>query len=155
MEITLVPHAGLCNRICAITSASMYVEHHPYVKMKVLWPKMKDCYACFSDLFEQPENLCVEELTGLRDYPATIQNFYIPKLWRSILYDLCIYHGAEHNSDNKNDFDEIVNGKKRIYVYSYSSFNQYTMCDSIANCLRPKKNLENIIAQFTKNYMGG
>lgn len=111
MEITLVPHAGLCNRICAITSASMYVEHHPYVKMKVLWPKMKDCYACFSDLSEQPENLCVEELTGLRDYPATIQNLYIPKLWRSILYDLCIYHGAEHNSDNKNDFDEIVNGK--------------------------------------------
>lgn len=29
------------------------------------------------------------------------------------------------------------------------------MCDSIANCLRPQKDLENIIAQFTKSYMGG
>ena len=53
MKITLVPIAGLCNRINAITSGLLYQQYHPDCELEILWWKTHDCCVVFFDLFEQ------------------------------------------------------------------------------------------------------
>lgn len=138
MEITLVPHAGLCNRICAITSGALYAQHNPDIKMRILWNKTRDCCAKFSDLFKQPESIKIEELRGLINYPAGKRNLYLPHLLRLFYYDKIINDGF----GQRDHFEESVKGKDRVYVYSYSHFNQYCLRESLANFLRPTEELQ-------------
>ena len=141
MEITLVPHAGLCNRICAVTSGALYAGNHPEVKMRILWQKTKDCCANFDDLFQQPDSIRIEELKGLKDMPAGKRNLYLPNLWRFFLYDRCINDGFAQ----RDHFDENVKGKNKVYVYSYSLFNEFCMRESVADFLKPTKEISDRI----------
>ena len=49
-SITLIPYAGLCNRMRAISSA-IYVSIHHNVPLKIIWNKSYNCAAHFTDLF--------------------------------------------------------------------------------------------------------
>ena len=49
-SITLIPYAGLCNRMRAISSA-IYVSIHHNVPLKIIWNKSHNCAAHFTDLF--------------------------------------------------------------------------------------------------------
>ncbi len=42
MKITLVPTAGLCNRLNAITSGILYQKYHKDAQLYIYWEKAKN-----------------------------------------------------------------------------------------------------------------
>ncbi len=63
--ITLIPYAGLCNRMHAIASAVRLSELHG-VPLRIMWSKTQDCAALFTDLFRPVSisGVTIEEKPG-------------------------------------------------------------------------------------------
>ncbi len=90
VKITLVPYAGLCNRLNAIASGVAYKKKHPNVDLKILWHKWFHCNCRYSDLFKQLPSQYppVQELTWqIKDLPGHKLNFNIPQKLRGLWYD--------------------------------------------------------------------
>lgn len=144
MEITLVPIAGLCNRMNAITSGLLYLKNNPECKMKILWWKSHDCNAWFSDLFEEI-NPNVQKLRSIiKDRPATIRNLYLPRLFRQYFYDFAMT--PKYRAE---DFDKLTRNKKKIYVACHNNWNQYLITENLASIFRPIKELQERIDKVT------
>lgn len=147
MEITLVPIAGLCNRMNAITSGLQYLKNNPNCKMEILWWKSHDCRVWFSDLFEDITPNVKRMHSLIKDRPSTLRNLYIPGYFRKFFYDFAmtpIY--------NAQDFDKLTEGKKKIYVACHNNWNQYLIKESLADIFRPTQELRNRISDITKDW---
>lgn len=109
MKITLVPTAGLCNRIntilCAIITYDLYK-----IPTDIYWEKTNDCYADFSDLFEplNHPNLKITPLTKFFLKPGCKKNLFTPNLIRKFIFDKS-YQGAKINNQ---DITETCKNKK-------------------------------------------
>ena len=68
MQITLVPTAGLCNRMNAILSAIALNQHYHY-PINIYWEKTSDCCAEYTDLFQPIE---IEDITI-----SSLHKFYL------------------------------------------------------------------------------
>lgn len=55
MQITLVPTAGLCNRMNAILSAIALNQHYHY-PINIYWEKTSDCCAEYTDFISTYRN---------------------------------------------------------------------------------------------------
>lgn len=148
--ITLVPVAGLCNRMNAITSGILYAQNNPHVRLEILWNKNRDCFAHFTDLFHQLEDFPVKENRGWLNKPSTKRNLFLPSLLRMPFYDLTINDGSRR----REAFDELVKGKRRIYVSSPNSFNQFMLRESVAEIFRPTEELAGRIQAVTALWNG-
>lgn len=82
--ITLVPYAGLGNRIRCICSVHKYCTENK-IDLKILWPKEKGFNATFGQLFENNQISVVEKSPWLYNllflYPLTHRLFdYLQKV---------------------------------------------------------------------------
>lgn len=147
MNITLVPIAGLCNRMNAITSGLLFLKNNPDCKMKILWWKSHDCNVWFSDLFEDIDPGIKKMQSLLKDRPATLRNLYIPKYFRKYFYDF------EMTPKYKAvDFEKLTKGKNNVYVSCHNNWNQYLITKNLADIFIPKKELQNKINNITKDW---
>ncbi len=152
MKITLVPIAGLCNRMNAITSGLLYQQHNPGCDLKIFWWKTHDCCADFHDLFEQlpPQFVKIRKLKSfIKDRPASARNFKIPRYFRSLFYDFEMT--PAYKAD---DFDKLIQGKERVFVACHNRFNQYCLNKSLAKVFVPAKDLRERIHDVTKDWNG-
>lgn len=152
MKITLVPIAGLCNRMNAITSGLLYQQHNPGCELKIFWWKTHDCCADFHDLFEQlpPPFVKICKLKSfIKDRPASARNLKIPRLFRRLFYDFEMT--PAYNAD---DFDNLVQGKERVFVACHNRFNKYCLKKSLAKVFVPVKDLRERIHEVTKDWNG-
>lgn len=122
MNITLLPNAGLCNRLYSIASAVSYAKSHPEDVIRIFWYDFRVCRSRFSDLFKNPigdSGLVVEELplSRLKDVPANKYNLFLPYLIRKACYDL------QFTDKYKPEvFEEVSKGRRNVYVCHCNEF---------------------------------
>ena len=146
-QITLVPTAGLCNRINAISSA-MYLYRSCPIPFEIYWEKSKGCCAYFTDLFEPIEGFNIYPLTRFYLKPGSRKNLFLPDFFRKFHFDAC-YRGHEISDM---DFCSLIKGKERIYVTSSNRFCQGEETKSLHRYFVPIKELSNKIKTITDSY---
>lgn len=148
MKITLVPTAGLCNRLNAITSGILYQKYHKDAQLYIYWEKSKECYAHFTDLFEPLDCIEIKPLRKFYLKPGRKKNLYIPDILKKIYFD-AYYNG---NTINRNNFEKLTTGKQNIYVTSYNPFTPYEITSSLATFFKPTQELKERISLITEQY---
>lgn len=150
MQVTLVPTAGLCNRINAILSA--VAVHKIYgTSIRIFWEKTTDCHAEYDELFEplQIEGIRVDSLRKFHFKPGGKKYFYIPDLLRKFIFDASF----DGNTTQNCDFSELSRGRNKIYVHSYNRFcRQEETQDAVSDYFKPIKEIESRIASVTGNF---
>ena len=156
MKITLVPYAGLCNRLNAIISAIAYKSDNPEVDIDILWFKYFHCNCRFSDLFKPlpgTTKLEVKELYSiLKNRPDTRFNLKLPGKFRKIWYDCTI-----SPFDSADDFDNVVKGKRSIYIYKDNRFCKFSGLNYYAKYFQPQPELQqriDAVVQDWENVVG-
>lgn len=150
MNITLVPTAGLCNRINMILCAINAFEecHFP---MKIYWEKTEDCKAEFAELFK-PLNYKELKVYPLRKFylqPGGKRNFFIPDLLKRLYFDVC-YNGGE--IANKS-LEESCMGFNRIYITAHNRFCNVSVNNhNVGDLFRPTDEIDQRISTITSKY---
>lgn len=157
MKITLVPTAGLCNRMNAILCSIASYEQYK-IPTEIYWEKTTDCYADFSDLFEPLNHPSIKVLPLKNFYlkPGGKKLLFLPNLLRKFIYDAA-YKGNEiYNFE----LDELCKDKSNIYIQAYNRFCSIAPVNNpIIEYFNPTKSISNhinsIIEQFyTHNTIG-
>ena len=151
MRITLVPRAGLCNRLNSILSGLAYQEKHPDVCLTILWFKWSTCNCRFRDLFKQlqPPFPPVKEFgLQLKDLPEHRLNLFLPDKLRHIWYDLVI----RQSPDLADRFDELCIGKSNVYVGRGNRWCSELYTHSLATIFRPIEEIQERIDRVTKGW---
>lgn len=152
MQITLVPYAGLCNRLNAIASALAYKDKYPDTELTILWQKRRHCNCRFKDLFKQLplQYTPVKELIlQFKDIPGAPYNLNLPQKFRHLWYDYSFLP-----SDSADEFDELTKDKRRIYVYKDNRFCREVISHSLAKIFVPTDELQSRIDEITKDWNG-
>ena len=152
-KITLVPYAGLCNRLNAIASALAYKEKYPDIELTILWQKRRHCNCRFRDLFKQlpsPYTQVKELILQIKAIPGTRYNLHIPEALRHIFgYDYSFLPG-----DSADKFDELTKNKKNVYVYKDNRFCKEILTQSLATVFIPKDDIQCRIDSITRDWNG-
>ena len=148
MEITLVPTAGLCNRMNAITSGICYKEKHKDVKLQIYWEKTPDCCAYFTDLFEPIPDYDIKPLKKFYLKTGKKNNLFLPDILKKIHFD-AYYYGASYDRMN---FDSIIQNNKNIYISAYNAFTPFGLTSSLGKMFIPIDKLQKRISRITGQY---
>lgn len=152
MKITLVPTAGLCNRMNAILCAIVSYEQYR-IPTDIYWEKTNDCYAEFNDLFEPLNNtdLIVQPLKKFYLKPGGKKHLFLPNLIRNFIFDVS-YNGNKP-SVSEQDLKNLIRNKRNIYITSY---NRYCIIPPITfpieNIFTPVKDIKNQISKLVEHY---
>lgn len=151
-RLTIVPYAGLCNRLDSIGSALLYHKYNPDDFIEILWFKCNHCNCRYSDLFEPLDRDYpnVQELNSfIKKRPGTRQNLFSPKFLRPLWYDIEI--GPQHVSDQ---FEKYVEGKERIYIYKDNRFCKYSINESLGDVFKPVQDIQYKISEQINSWEG-
>lgn len=150
MKITLVPTAGLCNRINAIVSAFALCHKEPQISIDIFWEKNKECYADFTDLFLPIENnqIHIYPLTQFYLKPARKRNLFIPAYLRKIYFDNT-YSGSKISNQPIGNW---IIDNNRIYIESSNRFCAIPFHGDISDLFKPTNEIEQIIKEVTNQY---
>lgn len=152
MKITLVPTAGLCNRMNAILCAIASYEQYK-IPTEIYWEKTNDCYAEFSDLFEPLNHPAIKVLPLKKFYlkPGGKKLLYIPNILRKFYFD--ISYNANKICITESKLDDLCKNRNRIY---FTSYNRYciipTIKEPIGTYFKPAKDIEGRIDSITQRY---
>ena len=152
-KLTLVPTAGLCNRLNAINSAIELKRLHPNIEVNIFWENTYDCKAFFTDLFKQLDcsfniNKGVQRLEKYYLCPGSKRNLYIPNILKKFYFD-AFFNAVNYNRMN---FFEIVQNYKNVYISSYNPFTPYEIEESLGNIFKPVQELQDIIDSIRSSY---
>lgn len=150
MRITLVPTAGLCNRMNAILCAIVSYEQYK-IPTEIYWEKTNDCYAEFSDLFKplNHPDIKIMPLNKLYLKPGSKKNLFLPSLLRKFMFDAS-YDGTK--IANKK-LSETCNNKNNIYITSYNLFTPIPPIKfKVAQYFRPTNEIKGIIDDIIQNH---
>lgn len=118
--ITFVPIGGLCNRMRAMASG-VFISRKLGCDINFVWKKDRNCFACFSDLFEPVSLESVKIMpSGLFDFylnPSRKKNLYIPGLLRKTIFDSCITGDFESQDE---EIFRRISGEKVCIISGYS-----------------------------------
>lgn len=147
MKLTLVPYAGLCNRMNAIMSALSY-QKKTGIKPTIFWEKTSDCCAWFDELFEPIPSLEIGRLNDFYLKPSEKRNLYLPSLIRTFIFDKS-FQGEKISNE-----DILINGKNLGNVYVSSSNRFCPLCET--ECLGrhfvPLQHIQERINAITSQY---
>ncbi|MBR2379941.1 MAG: hypothetical protein IKA86_02955 [Paraprevotella sp.] len=152
-KVSIIPHAGLCNRMRAIASG-IRIAQSTGAKANVYWNVTPDCRAKFTDLFAELrindvkliENQNLMYKTKMRRY------FKIPYILQKICYDQVVY---DFDKNRRGDIFPLLNYKSALLLYSC-----YIMCDydSLSSIFKPSpavnQKLEKITSSFNSKTVG-
>ncbi len=147
--ITIIPRAGLCNRLRAMISG-INVAKKWGAKCVILLNKSSECYCKFSDLFETPNlsNVSIVENRNPIYFLGRKRNLYLPNLIQKMLYDFRLYDFTGESDI----FDIIPQKAKKILISSYSQMYDLKGINRNEAILIPKKMIQNRIDDITKNF---
>lgn len=163
MKLTLIPYAGLCNRMNSIVSALSYCRKYPNVDLTIKWHRWFHCNCRFKDLFEEIPQLAatnrqIKELfeLNIKDVPGHKLNLHLPDKMRSFFYDVVFMP-----YDSADDFETIVNAKIKekghnikVYVYKDNRFCIDEWKGKYADIFIPQKDIQDRIDSITKEWNG-
>lgn len=160
MTITLVPYAGLCNRMNVIMSALAYQQNHPETEVFIKWHRWFHCNCRFKDLFKPIALITppVSELSEFnwRDTPEHRLNLYLPDKLRKSFFDVVF---MPHNSPD--EFEEMVDAFRKntgkepnVYVYKENCFCRDLWTSNYADIFQPQEDIQRKIDEITKDWKG-
>lgn len=156
MKISLVPYAGLCNRMNAIVCAIQ--AHKTYdVPINIYWEKTNDCCAEFSDLFQPLMNtdIKVQPIKHFYLKYGGPKKLYIPNLVRHLYFDKSIKGDLISNSC----LNEVFKNSDNVYINSANRFCNLDGIDLIyGDFFQPstviKLKIETLTKTFSSNTIG-
>lgn len=150
MKITLVPTAGLCNRMNTIISAFALNYNNPQISIDIFWERNKECYANFTDLFLPIVNnqIHIFPLTKFYLKPARKHNLFITKIIRKKIFDYD-YNGSQISNLPTGEW---LIKNKRIYIESSNRFCIEPFHGNISDLFKPTDEIEQIIREVTDQY---
>ena len=147
MKLTLVPYAGLCNRMNAIMSA-LALQNKTNIKTSIFWEKTKDCCAWYDELFEPIPSLQINRLQHYYLKPSSKKNLFLPSLLRLFLFDKTYKGIAISNKTLLMDGEDLGN----VYVSSFNRFCPLCETEKLGRFFIPlphiKKLIDDIICQY-------
>lgn len=154
--LTLVPYAGMCNRMNTIL-CGIAVHRTYHIPVAIHWEKTADCHANYTELFE-PMQIDGITISPLRDFclkPGGKKCLYLPNLLRRFKFDLSY---DDHLKITEKDFSEIAANKKNIYICAYNEFCLSRIERSVADYFQPIKLIQDRIdakiAEFAPKTIG-
>ncbi|MFT3748752.1 MAG: hypothetical protein QM768_10565 [Agriterribacter sp.] len=154
-QISIVPYAGLANRMRAISSG-IYIAKKLGASANIYWKREKNCYAQFNDLFNPipVPGVRVTEISGfnLSLLRSTKKNLYIPSLLRRFIYNTQL---TNFNIKTDGDIFSKLMPDGSIYLCSCNSMsNHYSMRE----IFHPQKlvitSIDKITAKFPEHVTG-
>lgn len=152
MKITLVPYAGLCNRLNAIASGLAYIENNPGTQMSIKWHKWIHCNCRFKDIFKQlaPCYPPVREIYfDPKDVPGHKLNLFLPNKYRKFFYEFCFLP-----SMTADRFDDYTKDRNSVYVNKDNRFCRFSIESSLAKIFIPTDELQQRIDSITQVWGG-
>lgn len=149
MTLTLIPSAGLCNRINAILSAIAVRNDHPEQKINVYWQCNDECAAYFDQLFLPIPEMEVKRLDASHFWliPPSGRKTRPLKWLRRLLFD------AQLQGINVYETDEALNPqRKRTYIYSANRFCTYRIEEGVGRYFKPIPAIAAKIDSITNQY---
>lgn len=146
-SVTIIPYAGLGNRMRAISSG-IFISQKLNANAIIYWNKTQDCYANFCDLFKPiiiPHITLIENTILLNKIP-TKKNLYIPLLMQKLYYSQCIYNF------NKNTNGDILNFIKKDTNLLLSSCHSMSNHYKFGNLFIPTDEIQTEISDLTNNF---
>lgn len=147
MKLTLVPWAGLCNRMNAIMSALAF-QNKTNIKTSIFWEKTKDCSAWFDELFEPIPTLQINRLLHYYLKPSSKRNLFLPSLLRLFIFDKA-YDGVTISNQNI-----LLEGKDlgNVYISSHNRFCPLCETNKLGKYFIPVPNIKKLIDGITNQY---
>ena len=152
-NLTLVPTAGLCNRINAILCA-IAISKVTDLNTQIYWEKSSECYADFSDLFQPIQGFPVHKLTSFVLKPGNAKNLFLPSILRKLMLKKC------HNGEKTTFVDilPMLREQENIYINSSNRFSVQDITKSVGEIFRPidilEEKINNIVSEFSDETIG-
>lgn len=152
-NLTLVPYAGLCNRMNAILCA-IAIGKEIDLETTVYWMVDKDCYAEFGELFCPISGIKVKKLTSFFLRPGRRSNFYLPTIVRSLFFE------KNHNGNKTTYVDilELIKSCSNIYISSFNRFSTQEIVSSVGSYFKPidklQLEIDKTVSLFSKETIG-
>ena len=160
-QITLIPVGGLANRMKAI-DAAVALAQESGSQLQILWFKDKGLNCRFNQLFKplQLKDVVVKEATWMDtliyDRPRK-KNFYIPRLFQRMIFDVCVYENQATQLFHQNfDFLSWARGKYAyiascVYFYPQTTHELFDIFHPIPSI---QERIDKISNQFGTNTIG-
>ena len=146
-KITVLATAGLCNRMRTLASAISYIRNNKFTESKYLWERNKDCYAFFDELFQDIKGGEICRVSNFYLKESNKRTLFIPRLCRKFIFDIEIDDAKTITDASK--FAAKINGKKNIFISSYSQFGGYNVNANWADLFKPIDKLQKRIDRLT------
>lgn len=147
-EIRLLPHAGLCNRLRAISSA-VFLAKKLNRPLTIYWQNNDECASDFCDLFD-PINIDIPidviEYKGLKYSIARKKNLYYPKLLRIFSVDKEILN---FNCKEDGDIIPLISSDGITFIQTCHSITQHYDFQAL---FKPISSIMNAINSVTALY---
>lgn len=145
--VSIIPHAGLCNRMRAIASG-IRIAQKMGARANVYWNVTPDCNAKFKDLFAdlQMDGVTLVENKSLM-YKVKMRKYLnVPLMLQKLCNDQVIY---DFDRNCRGDIFPLLNFKKSLLLHSC-----YIMCDydSLALMFKPAPSVNLEIEKLTSSF---
>lgn len=158
MKISLVPYAGLCNRMNAII-CGLSVNEETAAEIDILWPVTHDCNINFSEIFKNidREGIRLKRLRNPLYTPALRRNLFIPKLLRKLIrgpFDAVL----DGSSTTGISSSQLIEGHNHLLIHSCNRFCLHPELKNIGNIFHPtdeiEERIERVLDTFGKRTLG-
>lgn len=147
-EIKLLPHAGLCNRLRAISSA-VFVAKEIGCPLTIYWSNNEECASTYQDLFE-PINIDIPiniiEYKGVKYSIARKKNLYFPKFLRLFSVDKEILN---FNCKEDGDIFPLIPRNGVTLIQTCHSLSQHYDFQTL---FKPVSSILDVIKSVTDHY---
>ncbi len=157
-RITVVPRAGLCNRLWVVACAVKYSLAHPEADVEIYWEKHKECNAHFDELFEPIPMFLPKSVNRLERFRLRVgrkENLFIPTLIQKCTFDKVLRFRWWMD---RNAFDDVIKNKENIYVEAYETFNSFYVDADLGTYFIPnniiQRRIDSIVSQFEGKTVG-
>lgn len=157
-SLTLVPFAGLCNRINAMLNAIAIAKSKSVgqsLSLQIYWQKTNDCAAYFDELFQPIPEIDVQRLSKLSLKPANKKNLYIPSMLRKLGgYSLILENSMLLNNLTYEDAMNVYD-LSNVYVTSCNRFCKYDedfWNTQMSKYFVPVRTIQNMISKVTQKF---
>ncbi|MCC6288639.1 MAG: hypothetical protein IT249_12225, partial [Chitinophagaceae bacterium] len=124
-QISIVPYAGLANRMRVISSG-IYIAKELGGIAKIYWKREGNCYAQFKELFDSipVSDVSVTEVSNfnLSLLRANKKNLYVPSLLRKFTYDTQL---TNFNVKTDGDIFSKILPSGKVYLCSCNSMSNH------------------------------
>lgn len=148
MKISLVPFAGLGNRLNAISSA-IALQHAIHCEVSVYWASSADCCCQWDDLFMPIEGISIRPLEQFCLIRRGWKYLGLPMLLRRFLFDGCFKARKICDSDFLLSPDCPY---RNIYIDANKRFCPLMETQMLSRYYRPTAELEERISRVTSQF---